>query len=212
MDPLFAAYVAVTAVLVLTPGSTTAVVMRQSLVGGRAAGLAAALGAATGNTSHAVAAGFGLAVVFSRWPAAIVALRISGAVYLSWLGFRTLHRVLLHPDGGLRLDLGPAATHDAPARLRWSSFREGLAVNLLNPAIATFYLVVVPTFVPAAAPMWYFALLAIVHVAMAFVCHGVWAFALEGVRSWPTSPTARRTLEAATGCALVLLAVRVLLG
>jgi threonine/homoserine/homoserine lactone efflux protein len=71
VDPLFVAYLSFTAVLVLTPGSTTAVVVRNTLMGGRIGGFAAAMGAAVGNTSHAMAAGIGLAVVFDRSPVAM---------------------------------------------------------------------------------------------------------------------------------------------
>ena len=209
MDPLFIAYVSFTAVLVLTPGSTTAVIVRNTLMGGRLAGFKAAMGAAIGNTSHATAAGLGLAVVFTRWPMAMSALRVCGAIYLGWLGVRSVYRVVKHPDGGLQL-LNPAEGDAGTRHERGTSFRQGLAVNLLNPAIATFYLVVVPSFLPAGAPSWYFAGLAAVHVAMAFVCHGLWAIALDRVRRLLTRPAARRWLEGATGVALIALAIHVL--
>jgi threonine/homoserine/homoserine lactone efflux protein len=151
VDPLFVAYLSFTAVLVLTPGSTTAVIVRNTLIGGRVAGLAAALGAAVGNTSHAMAAGVGLAVVFARWPVAMSALRVCGALYLGWLGVRSVYRALAHVDGGLQprkaaRDDDAGAQHD-----RAVSFRQGCAVNLLNPAIAIFYLFVVPSFLPSGA-------------------------------------------------------------
>ena len=40
------------------------------------------------------------------------------------------------------------------------SVREGFAVNMLNPAIVSFYVAVVPSFVPDTRPPWWFALLA----------------------------------------------------
>jgi threonine/homoserine/homoserine lactone efflux protein len=198
----------------LTPGSTTAVIVRNTLMGGRLAGFAAAIGAALGNASHATAAGFGLAVVFARWPLAMSGLRFCGAAYLGWLGAKSLYRMLRYADGGLRL-VDPAERAGRAARgqtNRGSSFRQGLAVNLLNPAIATFYLVVVPSFVPGGAPGWYFAGLAAVHIAMALACHGTWAIALAQVRRVFRSPGPRRALEGATGVALVVLALRILLG
>jgi threonine/homoserine/homoserine lactone efflux protein len=200
------AYLTFTFILVVTPGSTTAVVIRATLAGGRAAGLAAATGAATGNTSHATVAGLGLAVVFARWPVALSALRVSGALYLAWLGALSVIRAVRHADGGLHL------LDAEPDRLeaRKGSFRQGLMVNLLNPSIATFYLVVVPTFIPAGAPRWYFAALALLHIAMAFVCHAVWATALDKLRQFFRRPLARRTLEGVTGIALIALAIKIL--
>ena len=67
-----------------------------------AAGLAAAAGAAVGNSTHATAAGLGLALVFARWPIAMTALRIAGAMFLAWLGMLSLYRVARFEDGGLR--------------------------------------------------------------------------------------------------------------
>ena len=87
-DPsALAAYVSTTALLVLTPGSTTAVVIRNTLTGGRQYGLATAAGAAVGNTVHAVATGVGLAWLLQRRPSAALALKLSGAAYLR--GLRT---------------------------------------------------------------------------------------------------------------------------
>lgn len=210
MDPLLVAYVTFTFVLVITPGSTTAVVVRDTLAGGRTAGLAAATGAAVANTSYATAAGLGLAVVFARWPLALTVVRVAGAFYLAWLGAVSVCNVARHPDGGIRLmssgEARPSSTEE-----RGASFRQGLAVNLLNPAIVTFYLVVVPSFLPAKAPRWSFAALAAMHVVMAFTCHGVWALALDRLRQLLRPPLARRTLEGASGVALIGLAIRVLL-
>lgn len=211
VDALLAAYVTFTAILVLTPGATTAVIVRNTLMGGRLAGFAAAMGAAMGNASHATAAGFGLAVVFARWPVAMTGLRFCGGAYLGWLGVRSLYRVVKYPDGGLQLVDPVGRAGQAEQTNRGSSFRQGFAVNLLNPAIATFYLVVVPSFLPTGAPRWWFASLAAVHIVMALACHGTWAIGLDQVRRLFHSPGPRRTLEGATGVALVGLALRILL-
>lgn len=55
-----------------------------------------------------------------------------------------------------------------------SGFREGVAVNLLNPSIATFYMVVVPSFLPGPGLSARFLLLASIHVGLAFPCHTAW--------------------------------------
>jgi threonine/homoserine/homoserine lactone efflux protein len=212
MDPLLVAYVSFTAVLILTPGSTTAVVVRHTLIGGRLAGFAAGIGAAVGNTSHATAAGFGLAVVFARWPLAMATLRVCGAIYLASLGLRSMYRVVGHADGGLPLLTTVRDANAGEPHERGASFRQGFTVNLLNPAIATFYLVVVPSFLPADAPAGLFAALAAVHITIALACHSLWALAFGSVRRVFARPRARRLLEAATGVALIVLAFRVLVG
>jgi threonine/homoserine/homoserine lactone efflux protein len=183
--------------------------VRNTLAGGRAAGFAAAAGAAVGNTSQATAAGLGLAVLFARFPSAIVVLRVLGAAYLAWLGATSIWRVMIGGDSRLRVLATGEGGHISP--FPDSSFRQGLTVNLLNPAISTFYLVVVPSFLPAGAPRWYYAVLASMHIAIAFTCHGVWAVAFDRLRDFfRASALPRRALEAVTGLALIGLAARVL--
>jgi threonine/homoserine/homoserine lactone efflux protein len=213
------AYLTFTVLFVITPGATTAVVVGSTLAGGRAAGLAAASGAALANTSHAAAAGLGLALLFARWPLALAVLRVVGAAYLAWLGAASLYRaaqsrgrggvIPAHPRGVDGGD-GPGPKHVGSLVIdhRTRSFRRGLTVNLLNPSIATFYLVAVPSFVPRGASIDYFALLAALHVLMAFACHGGWAIAFHRVRQLFARRHAQRAVECATGIALLVLAMR----
>ena len=97
-----AAYLTFTAILVVTPGSTTAVVVRNTLLGGRRAGLATALGAAAANTTHATLAGIGLSVLLTTFPHIVDVVRLGGAAYLAWLGVLSLGRAWINADGGLR--------------------------------------------------------------------------------------------------------------
>ena len=62
---------------------------------------------------------------------------------LAFLGARALIRAAV-PSGDAFRDDGIL---DSTGRRR-SAFRDGVAVNLLNPPIATFYLAVVPSFMP----------------------------------------------------------------
>ena len=128
----------------------------------------------------------------------------------AWLGVVSLYRTARFADGGLQM-LSNAPAGAASSAQQRGSFRQGLTVNILNPAIATFYLIVVPSFLPAGAPRWYFVMLAALHVALAFACHGLWAVGLDRVRRLFRRPGSRRLLEGATGVALIALAARVFL-
>jgi threonine/homoserine/homoserine lactone efflux protein len=207
MDPLLAAYLSFTFLIVATPGATTAVVIRNTLDGGRRAGFGAALGAAAGNCMQALLAGVGVALLVRRSPVVLEALRLGGGGYLLWLGLRGLWRAVARPlsQSG---DLEPLAARHA----LHLSVREGFAVNMLNPAIVSFYVAVVPSFLPATRPPSWFALLAACHVAIAFLCHSAWVVGLDALRGFFRRPRARLALEIATGLALVALAARVLTG
>jgi threonine/homoserine/homoserine lactone efflux protein len=90
IDSSYLAFFTFTFVLVVTPGSTTAVVVRNTLEGGRRAGYLTALGAALANTIIAISCGLGLSVLLAIWPGSLDAIRIGGAVFLSWLGVSSL--------------------------------------------------------------------------------------------------------------------------
>jgi threonine/homoserine/homoserine lactone efflux protein len=191
--------------LVIAPGATTAVVVRNTINSGWRAGAATALGAAVGNSTHAAAAAVGLALLFQRWPLALVVLRWAGALYLGWLAISSLRRSITS-ETSLETRLGSDR-----GRERNAAFSQGLTVNLLNPPIIVFYLVVVPTFVPPGAGLAGFAPLAAIHVTTAFACHLGWALAFDRLRRFLRRPGPLRTLEAGAGAALLYLAVRTVL-
>ena len=68
-------FLAVTVPLVLTPGASTAVVLRNSISGGMRAGVETAAGVNSGSAVYGLVSAFGLAVALRKWPAMWVALR-----------------------------------------------------------------------------------------------------------------------------------------
>jgi threonine/homoserine/homoserine lactone efflux protein len=210
LDPQLIAYLTTTFLLAVTPGATTAVVVRNTLAHGGRGGLAAALGSATGNTIQAIVAGLGVAVLFSRWPAAESMLRIGGGVFLIWLGVGSIRRAwrdsarLDYPDSN------NSGNGENSAGQNLAAYRQGLTVNLLNPAITSFYLVVLPSFMPDNAPVWYYAALAAAHVVIAFACHTVWMLAFDRLRRGDERPSLTRALEVVTGVVLIALAINVM--
>jgi homoserine/homoserine lactone efflux protein len=199
---MLAAYVAATAALVATPGASTTVVVRNALDGGWRSGLATASGIALANTTHAVLTGAGVGLVMHEHPAALLVLSVLGAIYLAWLGTGSLRRAWAGAGAPMLTQIAGTAT---TAR---AGFREGLTVNLLNPAIMTFYLVVVPGFLPTPAPWSRFALFAAIHVAMAFVTHLAWAALFDRIRRASRQETIVRVLDLAAGIALIGLAIK----
>jgi threonine/homoserine/homoserine lactone efflux protein len=186
--------------------------VRNTLEGGRRAGYLTATGAALANSLIAIGCGLGLSVVVGAWPRSLDVVRIGGAVFLSWLGVASLFRAWAKPDGGLNLALdtgghpgaAPAGAHSG------AYFGDGLAINLLSPVIISYYLSVVPSFIPAGASRLYYSGLAATHVTLAWLCHSMWATALDFMRRRLVQPWRRRALQAVTGMALIGLALRIL--
>ena len=183
--------------------------MRNTLEGGRRAGYVTALGAAIANSAIAIACGLGLSVLLAIWPGSLDAIRIGGALFLAWLGANSLWRAWSRPDGGITLSLDPSAR---PARSHAGAyFADGLTINLLSPVIISYYLSVVPSFIPVGASRLYYSGLAATHVSLAVACHAMWAASLDAMRRWFVQPWRRRTLQAATGVALIALGIKVML-
>jgi len=195
-------YLAVTVPLVLTPGASTAVVLRNSIAGGTRAGIATAIGINAGSLCYGLLSAFGFALALHRWPSVWEALRIGGAAYLAWLGLRSIRRALARPAAV------EAVSGYVAARGRFAHAYEGFLTNALNPAIATFYLIILPQFIPREAPVVRSALiLTTVHISLAIAWHLGWAAAGGTLSRSLASGTPRRILDAGAGVALVALAI-----
>jgi len=192
---LILSYASVTFLLVITPGATTAVVVRNALAGGARGGIATASGAALANSMIAIAAGLGLSVLLQRFPVVLFAIRLAGACFLFWLACVNFGRAW-QPSAT------PLDSANRQTVREGSPFRQGLMVNLLNPPIITFYLVL-PTFLPPRAGRGAYAVLAAIHVSMAFVVHTAWSVSFATLRALLTRPLARRLLDAAAGVAML---------
>ena len=156
------------ALLTITPGLDTALVLRTAAVeGGRRAALAG-LGIVTGCLAWGAAVALGLGALLEASTLAFNILKWAGAVYLVWLGVS----LILKPRE--RFDL------TAPAGPRGSDFawmRRGFLTNLLNPKVGVFYVSFLPQFLPQGAPAGPFIfLLAALHAVMGLI----WFAALIG--------------------------------
>ena len=125
------AFVAVAAVVIVTPGQDTALVIRNTLAGRRAAGIATAFGVSAGQAVWAVATSAGLATLIVASERVFLALRLVGAAYLVYLGLQSLARAV-------RRRAAPHPAGRAPRLDRRAAFRQGALSNLGNPKMAVF--------------------------------------------------------------------------
>lgn len=140
------AFFATTAVFAYIPGPAMLYAAAQTMARGRAAGLMASLGIHIGCYVHVFAAAAGLSAVFHAVPTLYVVVKLAGALYLVWLGIR-LFRTKPRTDFEL-----PAVEGKSARR----AFFESVAVEVLNPKTAIFFVAFLPQFVDATAafPVW----------------------------------------------------------
>lgn len=195
VDAQLLAFVGVALVLTLTPGPDMALVLRNTVGGGRAAGLRTVAGIAVGLAGWALASALGVAAVLSTSATVFTALKLLGAVYLVYLGVQSLRAARRDDD-----------LEDQVAPRRGSPFRQGLVTNLLNPKLAVLFTTLLPQFIaeddPAVAKS---ALLAGVFVAIGLTWLVIYTHLVELLAR---SRAFRRGAEAVAGVVLVALGVR----
>jgi threonine/homoserine/homoserine lactone efflux protein len=195
------AFAAVAAVVIVTPGQDTALVVRNTLAGRRAAGIATALGVSAGQAVWAVATSAGLAALIVASEQVFVGLKLVGAAYLVFLGATSLLRALTRRPG-------PAARDRRAAPLRpRTAFRQGALSNLANPKMAVFFTSLLPQFAAAGAFVDLLGL-GLLFAALTIAWLTAYALAVDRASGVLGRPAVRRALDALTGLVLVALGLR----
>src|SRR5258708_440335 len=147
MGEPFLAFLGISILVIVTPGPDTAMTIRNALLGGRAGGIATALGVAAGQAIWALATSAGMVALLVASEPVFEAVKLAGAAYLIYLGVPALVRPLRPAR--------TAAGAVAPRRLRpATAFRQGVISDLGNPKMAVFFSSLLPQFVPAGDTMF----------------------------------------------------------
>ncbi|GAB3985372.1 LysE family translocator [Actinoallomurus acanthiterrae] len=201
-EHLLALFALTTIVAMVVPGPDMLFVLGCGMRGGPRVGLLATAGVATSEAVHVAVAAAGLAALFTAVPIAFTVVRIVGAVYLIYLGVRTIrHR------GDDASDVPSVAGGMSGRR----AYLNGLATNLLNPKMVTFTIAFLPQFVdPRVGPVWaQFAILGAILIAFEFVVDGTVGLLAGRIGRWlRRRRTARRRLDVAVGGVFIGLGVR----
>ncbi|RPJ64748.1 MAG: LysE family translocator [Acidobacteria bacterium] len=213
-DARYLAYATISAVLVISPGATMAVVMETAIGEGRLAALYTVLGINIGNSTLALTSALGMSIVFHQWPWTMQAVKVGGAGYLTYLGLRGLYFAFKG-----RRDAAPkinqSTNHPINRQINKSRNQQmtrGIVTNLLNPPVILFYMSFLPQFIGPGDPFFArFLVLAATHVSMSLVWLSIYAFALGILAERFARPAVRRTLEGLTGTVLVGFGARLLL-
>jgi threonine/homoserine/homoserine lactone efflux protein len=154
--------------LLLIPGPAVLYITARAATQGRRAGLISLLGVHTGSVVHVVAAVVGLSALLVASAAAFTVVKVIGAVYLIYLGVRTI-------VGRAGSDGATGPSEHGLRRL----YLDGIVVNIFNPKTALFFLAFLPQFVdPDIGPVWTQTLtLGLLFIVLGIVSDGSYAMA-----------------------------------
>jgi threonine/homoserine/homoserine lactone efflux protein len=195
-------FIATAIVLVITPGQDTFFILGRSLAGGRAAGIAAALGITAGSVIHTLLAALGLSALLATSPYAFMAVKFAGAAYLVYIGVRAL----MSRASGL-----PGEESGKSAGGHWAAFRSGVVTNLLNPKVGLFFLALMPQFIDASSSnkVLAFMLLGLTFVTLGVAWCVVLAIAAASLRGWfLRRPSMATVMNRVAGAMFVALGIR----
>src|SRR5258708_6214833 len=206
METSFLAFIGISIFVIVTPGPDTALVVRNTIVGGRRGGVFTALGIVTGQTIWVFATSIGIVALLVASEPVFNAVKLGGAAYLIYLGARSLYQAA-------RSARWRDAAENMPPAKRLASrtaFAQGLASDLSNPKMAAFFTSLLPQFAaPGDGAFVNLMLLGAVFCLMTLAWLTLYATAIARAGVFLRRRNIRRALEGLMGAALIALGLRI---
>ncbi|MEM8710821.1 MAG: LysE family translocator [Planctomycetota bacterium] len=134
----------------MSPGPSLAVVLKNTVEGGRGKGVACALGHGLGVGIYAFIAVAGLTALVAAIERPVM---IAGALYLLWMGGKILRATWGSADDTTDPEPDAHASSEESSDASRGGFQEGFAIAFLNPKIAVFFLALLSNLVPSEATL-----------------------------------------------------------
>ena len=135
------AFLLTSLLLAMVPGQGVAMVLRQSILGGRKAALFSVFGNSLGLFIWGTLSALGLSTIFAKSHLAYSLLKWTGVAFLVYLSIQTLIT--------LKNKFGKFDLESRGENRPWPALRLGLFTNLTNVKAAVFAVAFLPQFVPA---------------------------------------------------------------
>jgi threonine/homoserine/homoserine lactone efflux protein len=204
MSPdLYLAFLGVSLLVICTPGQDTALTIRNTLAGGRGAGVATAVGVAAGQAVWTLATSAGLAVLLAASGPLFTGVRLAGAAYLIYLGARSLLKAARHGPGE-----DAVRTARKPGLSSRAAGMQGFLSNLANAKMVAFFISLLPQFT---GPHPRLALLIVLGLNFSLLTLAWligYAFAVDRMSRLLRLAYVRRAMDGLLGAVLVVLGLR----
>ncbi|WP_309623110.1 LysE family translocator [Novosphingobium sp.] len=191
------AFTATAAVLTITPGLDTALVLRTAAAEGPRLAMLAAAGVALGCLGWGLVVGAGLGALLAASQLAYDGLRWAGALYLLYLGIKLIRA----PRAALEV----AVSEEGAARSEPPNWLlRGFLTNMLNPKVGVFYVSFLPQFIPAGSSvLGWSVLLAAIHNVLGLLWFAALIMATRPLLAALRKPGVMAWLDRLTGALFV---------
>lgn len=132
-------FILASVILTLLPGPDIIFVLSIAIADGKKAGIITAFGLCSGLLAHTTAAALGISAVIYKSATVFAIIKYIGAAYLLYLAISAIKN-----NGGLITNLELQKTD------KFSLYKRGILMNILNPKVSLFFIAFLPQFVNTA--------------------------------------------------------------
>jgi len=183
--------------LIILPGPDTAIATKNTLTVSRKGGLQTIIGSCCGLLIHTCAAVIGLSAIIVKSAYIFAVLKYVGAVYLCYLGIKTLWTLrTIRTQSPVVDDVG-SMEHKYSHQ---SCFKQGFLTNVTNPKVAVFFLTFLPQFVDGNSGTFFpFLIMGLIYTALTMLWFIFYVYLLDRISAFMKKPSTKAVIEGLTG-------------
>lgn len=195
--------------IVVSPGANLFLLLQATPNQGRLAGFLMTFGFAAAIMSHATLALVGVGALIMASATLFSVIKLAGAAYLIWLGFKSFRAALTKTS----VMLQPTGSREVRPRMRGRhAFVRGYLTNILNPKPAIFYVAAFPQFLSLDGAYWLGGFgLGASHAVIALVYYSLVVVTLDQTATWMRRPPVWKSIQGLSGFVFLLIGGRLLL-
>ncbi|WP_066306794.1 LysE family translocator [Bacillus sp. FJAT-29814] len=191
----FYLFVIMSILLIILPGPDTAIATNNTLTVGKAGGFKTVIGTCCALMIHTLAAVVGLSAIIVKSAMLFSVFKYVGAVYLMYLGFKTLWALKSKKPAELAVE---------NKYENKSCFKQGFLTNLLNPKVAVFFLTFLPQFVDAGSDTFVpFLTMGLTYTVLTALWFVFYIYLLNQISAFMKKPRTQAVFEGLTGTVLI---------
>ena len=196
-------FIFVASLLVVSPGPNGLLIAKTVPVSGKSAGFANIVGFIFAFYLHGLLSVLGISILLTKSEELFLLVKLLGALYLMWLGFKSLQAAFTHQEKQVQASQSKKALTKA--------FVEGFLTNVLNPKVSMFYLAAFPQFIPMGENAIFYGLsLVSLHVVMNMMWFSLMVLLLSKMTHLTKKYVLQKALKSVTGIIFISFGIKLL--